>query len=63
MKCLYEMLYLRVCSLKPIKSRGIEILPSSHKELGCQPKSFNWMPNLEFEGVKTKDKDSQDIYP
>jgi hypothetical protein len=44
------MLRLWICTLKPTDSRGIEILPSSHKELGFQPKSFNWRPNSEFEG-------------
>jgi hypothetical protein len=31
------MLILRICSLKPSESRGIEIPPSSHKKLGFQP--------------------------
>jgi hypothetical protein len=46
------MLYLRICNLKHTKSRGIKILPSSHKELGFQPKSFNQRLNSD---IKHKD--------
>jgi hypothetical protein len=42
------MLCLRICSLRPNESRGIEILPSSRTKLGFQPKSFNRRPNSEF---------------
>jgi hypothetical protein len=43
-------------SLKTTKSLGIEVLPSSHKELGFQTKSFNQRPNLEFEESRSSTK-------
>jgi hypothetical protein len=50
------MLCLRICSLKPNESRGIEILPSSRTKLGFQPKSFNRRPNSEFRGSRSSTK-------
>jgi hypothetical protein len=37
-------------------SLGDAILPSSHKELGFQPKSFNRRPNPEFVGSRSNTK-------
>jgi hypothetical protein len=55
------MLYLQICSLKPTKLRGIEILQFSHKELVFQPKYFN-LTNPEFEGSRSRTKMHKNIY-